>query len=519
MARSSTTSSSAAASSVTTITINLRGRPFKIGVIATILIIAIAFLFRNDSSAADHQAAAIQGSWRQRFSSIRSDTSVVSLVPGELPGYTGWGRPGVTLAGHFSLVSPKDITQVATAKEPWEMTIKCSLDECSQGGSLFFVRAYGPAVLAGRVHDNKDGTYRIEIVPHDPGSYTVEVVLTFSNPPSFGQFPLPSTEPQPAYEGYLLPDFPLPLLVVPNNQKGKRGPSDRKSLPLCTVEQLTESSTTSAWEKARWVVTDKINHPRHIDFAKLHEEVSFVGYEESYNSLGIQMEYQRDDCQILPKFSPKDRTPKNPLHECTKTKGPLHFIFVGDSNMRLQRDVFETAFLGLSEDQMRKSHYNEHNLRASYFDLTGGFLRCHLIGDNDHNVTRLFEAVLARADPSLNPPERYVVVFNTGMHDIHRLCSHEFESDRVSYLGESATDTTQGFHCVQDYRMAVETLARIVSKFPAQLSIFQSTTAGRSYIIYRIFGQQTANYRLLVCLSFFHHLLVVSEFCRLCVEI
>ena len=453
---------------------NWRGRPYKIG--AVVLALLLVLLMRGDFRSTDRSTVSTtaSSSWREHFDwRSTSDKTMVTLVPGELPGYTGWARPGVTLAGHFKLVSPLDIGQPATAGKVWEMKIQCFHSECSSG-SLFFVRAYGPSVIVGQVHDNKDGTYRIELLPKDPGPYTVEVVLTFSNPPSFGQFPLPKMEPEPGYEGYLLPDFPLPLQVIP--QASKHSKQSKDELPLCAMDDLLESSPTSAWEKARWVVTDKTNHPHHIDNLD-YRAVTFSGYQNSHNSLGIQMQYQYDKCQILPAFSPADS--KSPLHECTNAKGPLNFIFIGDSNMRLQRNLFEEYFLGLPEDQREKSRYNEHNIRASYFDISGGALKCNILG-GDKNVTRFFETIKARVDATLEKPERYVVLFNTGMHDIHRLCSHEFENDRLSYLGEHATDSSQGFHCVQHYRLAVEGLAQEVFNFPADLRVFQSTTAGAS---------------------------------------
>ena len=69
--------------------------------------------------------------------------------------------------------------------------------------------------------------------------------------------------------------------------------------------------------------------------------------------------------------------------------------------MRLQRNLFETMFLGLPEDQREKSRYNEHMIRASYHDLTGGALRCNILGGNDQNVTRFFQTILARKDDKL----------------------------------------------------------------------------------------------------------------------
>jgi hypothetical protein len=58
------------------------------------------------------------------------------------------------------------------------------------GGSLFYVRAYGPAILPGLVMDHRNGTYDVILHPMDEGIYTVEVVLTYFNPPPFSDFPM-----------------------------------------------------------------------------------------------------------------------------------------------------------------------------------------------------------------------------------------------------------------------------------------------------------------------------------------
>lgn len=457
-------------------------KPWYYRVAAVMTLVALVLLFQEGESQSATNYYEIdpqtQSAWRRGFS-LRTkggdSNSLVSLVSGELPGYTGWARPATSLAGNFHLDPSFDISsEVATAGEKWVFTIQCSHPECAQGGALFFVRAYGPSVVTGIVNDQKDGSYQIDLLFKDPGPYTLEVVLTFSNPPSIGKFPLPPDQSQPAYEGYLLPEFPLPLEVVPNPEKDYTY-TKSKSLPVCEMEELFETDAHSAWEKARWVVTDKVNSPHHVDDGH-HKEVTLAGYQNNHNSLGIQMEYHHDDCRILPTVHPQH--PANPLNQCTQDEGPLHFVFVGDSNMRLQRNLFEIAFLGLEEHDREKSRYNEHRIRASYVDLTGGALKCNFEG-GDHNVTRFFQMIKAREDASLDKPERHVVLFNTGMHDIHRLCSQEYQADRLTYLGPEATDTSQNFHCVMHYRYAVEGLAtEILNWNDASLRVFQSTTAG-----------------------------------------
>jgi hypothetical protein len=124
-----------------------------------------------------------------------------SLYPGELPGYTGWPRPATTLAGSFEIVRPCKVnTKVSTN---WTCSVHCSHELCNQGGSLFYLRAYGPAIIPGLVADHLNGTYDFTFLPLDEGRYTVEVVLTFSHPPPFSVFPLEKFT-EPLYEGYML---------------------------------------------------------------------------------------------------------------------------------------------------------------------------------------------------------------------------------------------------------------------------------------------------------------------------
>jgi len=75
-----------------------------------------------------------------------------------------------------------------------------------------------------------------------------------------------------------------------------------------------------------------------------------------------------------------------------------------------------------------------------------------------------------------DPNERRIVMFNTGLHDILRLCSAEaeFSKDRKDYL--SAKEQQQS--CTALYRQAVRLLANVVDQFPAELKIFQTSTAG-----------------------------------------
>jgi len=172
-----------------------------------------------------------------------------NIRPGELPGYTGWARPEKTLSRFFSIksVSTRSTKIAAITRYEYVITAKCEgHKDCvveneiegksskrnennDNGVSLFFLRAYGTAVVPGTVTSRSCETNNLNIdddllldrihgcyyvftfVFYDPGLYTIEVVLTFSSPPPISTFPLgkESNQEEPHYEGYLLPGFPL----------------------------------------------------------------------------------------------------------------------------------------------------------------------------------------------------------------------------------------------------------------------------------------------------------------------
>jgi hypothetical protein len=59
------------------------------------------------------------------------------------------------------------------------------------------------------------------------------------------------------------------------------------------------------------------------------------------------------------------------------------------------------------------------------------------------------------------------------LHDIHRLCGQEWTQDRKDYL--SVSDTT--FSCLQEYESIIRDFAKLIKRIPADLKIFQTSTA------------------------------------------
>jgi hypothetical protein len=407
-----------------------------------------------------------------------------TLAPGELPGYTGWARPEHTLAGYFTVVG--SFENVTHAGNDWVVNLQCrDHADCPTAQSLFFVRAYGPAVITGQVVPQKPSpsssntppgsSYQVRFRPMDPGVYHVEVVLAFSNAPAMDTFPLPVQHAPVYYEGYLLPNFPLQLTVTGDTFSKTSNSNSKSNLPFCNTQQLTETITsTPATDRARWRVVDKNNAKGHALRTSNSHSISLVNYQKSYNSLGVTMDYEFTDCQLIPPPVVSDPTPTttvssnsnndnniNPF-QCLQDQGQgqpetttLHVILLGDSVMRLQKEIFE--------DYIRDSN-SKIKIKVSFIELYGGTLRC--LNQSGPNVTQVL--------PSMSQKnERRVVVFNTGMHDIHRLCGSEWASDRQTYLSPQE----QSLSCTVLYQQAVQALATAVDQFPAEAKIFQTTTA------------------------------------------
>ena len=382
--------------------------------------------------------------------SITTSSNTMALSPGELPGYTGWARPERTLAGYF-LISSISHSQPRVG-EKFAISLRCQgHDDCSNGESLFFVRAYGPSVVAGLVQSNGGGQYVVEIRFLDPGTYTLEVVLNFSNVPSFDEFPLSSDRQQPSYEGYLLPGFPMQVPV-------QRISEVRSSSTFCSVENLTENSLTGAMSKARWVVTARANGPGYAS-ETLEHPITKAGYKRNIHSLGIHMSYQFVGCQLMTRSAmAKLEGDNHPFHKCGGEEKPqtLQVIFIGDSVMRLQKEQFDGFVKHLP------------NVQTTFINLAGGFRRCQKFGPD-------IEAHLKDLQ-NRRPDDLKAVLFNTGLHDIHRLCGQEWSQDRYDYLDKKKLDSDK-FVCLEEYKTLLEEFASIIQAFSADLRVFQSTTA------------------------------------------
>jgi len=443
-----------------------------------------------------------------------------AITPGELPGYTGWARPEKTLARSFSIKSVSTSATVGrnTSSIPgikgyeYVITVKCEghedcvvnnennskshniNDSCA---SLFFLRAYGPAVIPGTVTSRSCGSnsidvdysagggsvcyYEISFVFYDPGPYTIEVVLTISSPPPILAFPLELNEQEPHYEGYLLPGFPLMASVLLKeegetnsqilHQKTKKSTSIgdmAKEKKLCTFHDLVETSPTSAMEKARWKVTGRVNEKAYSSKTMNSSIVSTIGYINNVNSLGINMDYlYLNDCLIIPESSFDQNLRKKrafSIDQCSGPKIKIHVVYIGDSIFRAQKDMLQDLLDGIPTYQVE----------FTFLSLHGGYRK------NQVHVEKFLQEMRMKtkvADASNNENEKVVILFNTGLHDIHRLCGAEFLDERPTYLDKDRL-SSGSFACVDEYKALLKDFLDVIDQTPAALKVYQSTTSG-----------------------------------------
>jgi hypothetical protein len=338
------------------------------------------------------------------------------------------------MAGKFR-VSQQDAS--AVTNQDWSLTVTCPTCPANLV-AWFYVRAYGPAILTGTVDkQGNSNDYVVTIHPIVAGQYTVEVVLTYSDAIDPERFPLSQDQlPPPPYEGYLLAGFPLQLTV----EDTKKHHFEKV---LCTPEQLIvdPQKADEVWKRAAWrvVATNKQN------VANFQEgrNVTLRGYQWGHNSLGFTASYDYTDCLLIQEL------PVNA--KCVNNK-PLHIILIGDSVMRLQKDYL-------------KEHVSEETAQITFVELFGGALRsARLSGPNVTDLQAPVQKLIA---------QNTIVIFNTGMHDIHRLCGHTWIEDRPEYL----TAGELQLPCTTMYRTAIRELAKAVKQIPAAVRIFQTTTA------------------------------------------
>jgi hypothetical protein len=212
----------------------------------------------------------------------------------------------------------------------------------SKERSIFDIRAYGPSVISGKVvpshaarskseqlTDNTTAPeyYDIQMVFPDAGVYQVEVVMAFSKAPDWVEFPL--VGPEPNYEGFLLPEFPLTVVANPVELSHKATVNVSNENRRCGNEDLLETSAASAMTNGRWRVSENLRERLSVS----PQNISLVSYERGLNSLGITMTYEYQSCKLPPVQAIKETLKDSRVKD-------WHLLFIGDSNMLAQRNLF-----------------------------------------------------------------------------------------------------------------------------------------------------------------------------------
>eukprot|EP00590_Aulacoseira_subarctica_P005378 CAMPEP_0172417734 /NCGR_PEP_ID=MMETSP1064-20121228/4240_1 /TAXON_ID=202472 /ORGANISM="Aulacoseira subarctica , Strain CCAP 1002/5" /LENGTH=540 /DNA_ID=CAMNT_0013156229 /DNA_START=303 /DNA_END=1924 /DNA_ORIENTATION=- len=393
----------------------------------------------------------------------------LDLYPGELPGYTGWARPEHTLVNLFQLVkSDGNNPQVG---QDWRIRLKCTSEKCATSsmnrGALFYARAYGPAVIPGYVtspvrDEGGQDIYTIMLHFLDEGAYVVEVVLTFSESYAFEDYPLISQK-EPSYEGYMVQGFPMQVTVTSAATADANLPNSPRA--WCTAEQLELGDNIHQQISfARWRVYDKNSHSLPKSRTPNSKVVSLEGYQHGFNSLGIKMDYLPATCSVIRQHELMNSTSgEHILDACLNASTVLgaghktfRLIFVGDSVMDLQHvQMWQDMMCGM------KNFVNVHTLIRTH----GG------IKMTIDNVKREMNSLLTSGK---NAGEKRIVIFNTGLHDLDKLCAHQWAWERK--LRMNITD--DNFSCVEMYRKNFQELVNFIGSYDASVKIFRTTTAG-----------------------------------------
>ena len=363
-----------------------------------------------------------------------------SIRLGELPGYTGWGRPSYTDAPLYEIEYVTPAPNVVHDKVT--IIVTCQSPRCSTSTwALFYVRMYGPAILTGKVTSINRGRYRIEFLPRDVGKYWIEVVLTFSKSADIGDFPLSERRAlikssDPAYEGHLLPGFPFAIEVTGDGSE--RPEMNRR----CGADDLRILSLDDGMRVARWKVFNKVNSVNNK--RPVERLINLSGYQEGRNSLGIWADYRPTNCDLIPApfFQPI-------ISECIKNRlqgKQLHFVFIGDSVVRLQMEMMM---------RMARSPSVKTTRIATY----GGIIQTM------NNITSGLEALDFERDD-------VVILFNSGLHDIGVFCRRDYAINSSVYSSDPSE-----YPCIDQYQEQLTSLVKLISTMPARVKIFQTTSA------------------------------------------
>jgi hypothetical protein len=229
---------------------------------------------------------------------------------------------------------------------------------------------------------------------------------------------------------------------------------------------LTETSTHSALASGRWVVRKMNMQDTYVaNQSSTSQEATLERYQIGETSLGFDMEYIPTSCSLMPARAAKDprtldscRKRSQETNTNTKSNRSLHILFIGDSNFRMQQDMFDRFF--------------GQKLKTTRISTEGG-----LVVTLPEIQKSLQELALKATDSTVTSAAGtdYFVIFNAGLHDIDKFCQKIWWKYRAPLI-HNVSDVD--FSCVQLYRESLTELVTAVAAFPARLRVWQSTSAG-----------------------------------------
>jgi len=386
--------------------VNLRGGPQTV-------------VYKSDSNS-------MENSFPQQANSLINQ---LSLVPGDLPGYTGWARPPSTDAPFYGIQS---VSKIIEAGKQFEITLSCMDVRCKSKNAQFYARMYGPSVLSPIIKKRQGfDQYNFTFFPFDAGKYWIEIVLTSSDTQTDSLLVQNTTL---AYEGYLLPDFPISVQV---NGTPKPFNKDIETNQMCGANELYVKNVSSGIAQGRWRVVDKINSRDHDPNIISDKSFSYENFRESWTSLGIRMEYEStSNCVLYDQSIHRGKF----ADAKTKSQKKPHLIMIGDSVMKIQVEILFREF--------------EWNYRALTLISNAGGLHA--------TNNQVIEELRSLENECRN--QKCVVVFNSGLHDMS-----------VHFMKSLNGGTSE---ILSSYSANLDRLCSYLSEFPAALRILETTTAG-----------------------------------------
>ena len=109
------------------------------------------------------------------------------------------------------------------------------------------------------------------------------------------------------YEGFLIPGLPHLLeVVIPTMetvvlaQTGREDHPKQQQQQLCQIQDLTIRHVHDGLTQGRWKVMDMVRHKDYHHQTENSNHISLSNYQQSWNSIGVVMDYQFRHCRLLP---------------------------------------------------------------------------------------------------------------------------------------------------------------------------------------------------------------------------